>query len=165
MRHRWVNDWYGIHIRLSKAISPGMNLQLNCFWHGIPHTGAVMRKTYPHKDVTMISWWRHQMETFSALLSLCEGNSPATREFPSQRPVTSGLDVFFDLRLNKRLGKQSRRWWFKTLSHPLWRHCIATWIFRCRVTLWSGREQRYLGNDREIWSVEPRHGKRPCCEF
>ena len=23
------------------------------------------------------AWWRHQMETFSALLALCEGNSPA----------------------------------------------------------------------------------------
>ena len=29
-------------------------------------------------------WWRHQMETFSALLALCEGNSPVTGEFPSQ---------------------------------------------------------------------------------
>ena len=34
------------------------------------------------------TWWRHQMETFSALLALCAGNSPVTREFPSQRPVT-----------------------------------------------------------------------------
>ena len=28
------------------------------------------------------SWWRHQMEAFSALLALCVGNSPATGEFP-----------------------------------------------------------------------------------
>ena len=28
------------------------------------------------------SWWRHHMETFSALLALCAGNSPVTREFP-----------------------------------------------------------------------------------
>ena len=27
-------------------------------------------------------------------------------EFPTQRPVTQSLDVFFDLRLNKRLSKQ-----------------------------------------------------------
>ena len=33
------------------------------------------------------SWWRHQMETFSASLALCAGNSPVTGEFPSQRPV------------------------------------------------------------------------------
>ena len=69
------------------------------------------------------SWWRHRMETFSALLAICTGNSPVTGEFPAQRPVTRSFDVFFDLRLNKRLRKQSRRWWFETPSRPLWRHC------------------------------------------
>ena len=54
-------------------------------------------------------WWCHQMETFSALLSLCTGNSPVTGEFPIQRPVTRSFGVFFDMRLNKRLSKQSRR--------------------------------------------------------
>ena len=62
------------------------------------------------------------METFSALLSLCAGNSPVPGEFPSQRPVTRSFDVFFDLRLNKRLSNQSWGWWFETLSRPLWRH-------------------------------------------
>ena len=42
------------------------------------------------------------METFSALLALCVGNSPVIGEFPSQRPVTRGFDGFFDLRLNRR---------------------------------------------------------------
>ena len=28
------------------------------------------------------SWWRHQMETFSALLALCAGNSPVTVNSP-----------------------------------------------------------------------------------
>ena len=42
---------------------------------------------------------------------LCE---EFTGEFPSQRPVTRSLDVFFNLRLNKRLSKQSRRRWFET---------------------------------------------------
>ena len=55
------------------------------------------------------------METFCALLALCAANPPLTGEFPSQRPVTRSFDVFFDLRLNKRLGKQSMR--------SLWRHC------------------------------------------
>ena len=53
-------------------------------------------------------WWRHEMETFSALLAICAGNSPVTGEFPAQKPVTRSFDVLFDLRLNKRLGKQSR---------------------------------------------------------
>ena len=51
------------------------------------------------------TWWRHQMETFSALLALFAGNSPVTGEYPSQRPVTWSFAVFFDLRLNKRLSK------------------------------------------------------------
>ena len=32
------------------------------------------------------TWCCHQMETFSALLVLCAGNSPVTGKFPSQRP-------------------------------------------------------------------------------
>ena len=59
---------------------------------------------------------------------LC-GNSPVPGEFPAQRPVTRSFDVFFDLRLNKRLSKQSWGWWFETLSRPLRRHCNGTAIF------------------------------------
>ena len=33
------------------------------------------------------------------------------------------FDVFFDLRLNKGLSKQSWGWWFETQSRSLWRHC------------------------------------------
>ena len=69
---------------------------------------------YKAQQNTNNPWWRHQMETFSALLAICEGNSPVTNEFPTQRPVTRSFDVFFDLRLNKRLSKPSRRWWFET---------------------------------------------------
>ena len=39
------------------------------------------------------SWWRHQMEAFSALLALCAGYSQVTGEFPSQRPVTRSFDI------------------------------------------------------------------------
>ena len=71
----------------------------------------------------MISWWRHQMKTFSALLVICAGNSPVPGEFHEQKPVTQSFDVFFDLHLNTWSNKQSWGWWFETLSHPLWRHC------------------------------------------
>ena len=63
-----------------------------------------------------IALWRHQMETFSALLAFCAGNSPVPGEFPAQRPVARSFDVFFDLRLNKQLSKQPWGWWFET--HP-----------------------------------------------
>ena len=74
---------------------------------------------------TVKPWWRHQMETFSVLLVICAGNSLVPGEFSTQRPVTRSCDVFFDLRLNKRLSKQSWGWWFETLSRPLWRQCNA----------------------------------------
>ena len=80
--------------------------------------------------ISTASWWRHKMENFSALLALCAGNSPVTGEFPSQRPVTLSSGVLFDLRLNKRLSKQSRRLWFETPSCSLLRHCndfLMTW--------------------------------------
>ena len=35
------------------------------------------------------------METFSALLALCAGNSPVTGEFSAQRPATRSFDIFF----------------------------------------------------------------------
>ena len=72
-------------------------------------------------QVKRYSWWRHQ--TFSALLDLCEGNSPVTGEFSSQRPMTLSFDIFFDLRPNKRLSKPSRHQLFETPSRSLWRHC------------------------------------------
>ena len=61
-------------------------------------------------------WWRHQMETFSALLALCAGNSPVTGEFPSQRPVMWSFNMFFDLRLkNGRVNNRN--------AGDLRRHC------------------------------------------
>ena len=68
------------------------------------------------------------METFSALLVLCAGNSPVTGEFPAHRPVTRSFDIFFDLCLNKRLSKQSWGWWFETPSRSLWHESNGEFI-------------------------------------
>ena len=40
----------------------------------------------------------------------------------TQRSVTRSFDLFFDLRPNERLSKQSWGWWFEMPSRPLWRH-------------------------------------------
>ena len=54
---------------------------------------------------------------------------PLCGEFIGYRwiPLTKASDAkiwwVFYLRLNKRLSKQSRRWWIETPSCPLWRHC------------------------------------------
>ena len=77
------------------------------------------------------AWWRHQMGTFSALLAICTGNSPVTGEFPTQRPVTRSFDIFFNLRLNERLSKQSWRWWFETPLCPIWRHRNGALMNEC----------------------------------
>ena len=74
----------------------------------------------------MTSWWRRLIETFSTWLALCEGNPPLTGGFPSKRPVTRSSDIFFDLSLNKRSRKRSRRWWFEMPWRSLWRHCKAS---------------------------------------
>ena len=63
-----------------------------------------------HDDVFK---WKH----FLRYWPLVRGNHR------SLRPVTWSFTVFFDLRLNKRLSKQSWGWRFETPSRPLWRHC------------------------------------------
>ena len=53
--------------------------------HQTPITGeCVFGSLAIFLDVGMeYSWWRHQMEAFSALLAICAGNSPVTGEFPA----------------------------------------------------------------------------------
>ena len=76
------------------------------------------------------------METFSALLAICAENSPVPGEFPAQRLVARSFDVYFDLRLNKRLSKKPWGWWFETLPRPLWRDGnVADIIFKCFLFL------------------------------
>ena len=101
---QYQNSVFSINLVKCRSTVKTGNLSLNYF---------ILKKT----------WWRHQMETFSALLALCAGNSPVTGEFPAQRPVTRSFDVLFDLRLNKRLNKQSLGWWFETPSASLWHQC------------------------------------------
>ena len=87
----------------------------------------LIARLYIGTDCSLTAWWRHQMETFSALLAICAENSPVPGEFSAQRPVTLSFDVFFDLQLNKQLNKQSRAWWFETPSGSLWRQCNEGW--------------------------------------
>ena len=103
----------------------GINVYLpQCQWSKPRRTWS---KFVPYEITTITTkyeaWWRHQMETFSALLALCVGNSPVAGEFPAQRPVTRSFDIFSDPHLNKRWSKQSWGWWFETPSRSLWRHC------------------------------------------
>ena len=66
---------------------------------------------------------------------------------PQHWPVTRSFEVIFDLRLNIRLSKQSRGWWFETPSRPLWRHCnVGTFWYDLSATMpinfnlsWNGK--------------------------
>ena len=62
------------------------------------------------------------------------------RWIPSQKQVARRLDVFFDLRLNKRLSKQSRRQWFDTLLRSLCHHCYeyrrVNYMCICNICNW-----------------------------
>ena len=78
--------------------------------------GLPVRQYHNYDDVIK---WKH----FPRYWPYVRGIHRSPVNSPHKRPVTRSLDVFFDLRLNKRLRKQSRGCWFETLSCPLWRHC------------------------------------------
>ena len=132
----------------------------------------------------LFSWWRTSSNgNMFRVTGFCAGNSPATAgnspatagnspvtgDFSSHIPVTRSFDVFFDLRLNRQLSKQSRRRWFETPSRSLWRHCnmvpnsdpvirAAMGSFGVqRVTLaqfWIG-ETGQIGGFRALWKKWP----------
>ena len=114
---RYGNVWAPRHPSSSGGTAYSVKLDAGESWETLEVTSGW---------VIGAPWWRHQMETFSALLAIWAGNSPVSGEFPAQRPVTRSFDIFFDLRLNKRLSKQSWGWWFETLSCPLWCQCNAS---------------------------------------
>ena len=72
-------------------------------------------RPYPHHDVIK---WKH----FPRYRPFVWGIHRSLVNSPHKGPVMRSFDVFFDLRLNKRLSKQSQGWWFETPSCPLWRH-------------------------------------------
>ena len=104
-KRTWVIKNYSQLGRLRRtnaviASRKSWDIRLECHCSYFPDTGIwcawkwdILRFLHP--------WRRHQMETFSALLVICAGNSPVTGEFPAQRPVTRSFDVFFDMRLKK----------------------------------------------------------------
>ena len=133
---RNVMVWVGYILFIWTSNTPTTNQENLVNSQCIRHSFKIQ---YIHASCTWFAhrcaWWRHQMETFSALLAICVGNSPVPGEFPAQRPVTRSFDVFFDLRQIKRLNKQSWGWWFETLSRPVWRHSNGLIVVHCLSNL------------------------------
>ena len=103
-----------------------IHLLLVAIYANIPVSGELtaclkltLNTAHKARNRHMASTWCCQMETFSALLALCEGKPLFSGGFPSQRPVSQSFDIFFDVRVNK----QSRRWWFEMPWDSLWHHC------------------------------------------
>ena len=86
---------------------------------------------------------------------LC-GEFTGPGEFPAQRPVTWCFDVFFDLRLNKRLSKQPWGWWFEMPSWSLWRQCNAVDCAQWR-SAWA--LPYHFGNESDYWIKSNIHNK------
>ena len=91
------------------AISSCISIKRIMIHYGIYHDDVIKWKHFPHYWPFVGGGGIHR--------------SPVPGEFPAQRPVTRSLMFFFDLRLNKRLGKEWWCWWFEMPSRPLWRHC------------------------------------------
>ena len=75
---------------------------------------------------------------------------------PSQRPVTRSFDVFFSLRLNKQLSKQSWGLWFETPKYPLWRHCAGAWPAVVTTITFTYTGNGYNHDLSKIWVKKPK---------
>ena len=107
----WVNFEFGRHFRLEETV---VYVSRNGeHYRNSAHGQVSSCLLVPFQQVLIISitWWRRQMETFSALLVICAGS----RWIPRTKPVTRSFDIFFDLRRIKWLNKQPWGWWFETL--------------------------------------------------
>ena len=78
---------------------------------------------------------------------------PLCGEFTGACTKTSEAEIWyiFDLRLNKRLSKRSRGWWFETQSSSLWRHCSALWDFA--ISLLIGYWDRIMEDTYQILAM------------
>ena len=118
--------------------SPNLPYSYNeCDGHGFCDDDVIKWKRFPH------------------YCPFVPGNSPVTCEIPSQRPVTRSFGAFFDLRLNIRLSKQSRRWWFGIPSRSIWRHCNAQ----------GDSSDNVITVSPEWWLWPPAHLKAPWCHL
>ena len=119
--------WFRIGIIcMEYMVITGASLQMECMWWR--HIVAGLLKTQIVSSVKavrsdrMAARWRHRMETYSALLAICAGNSPVTGEFPAQRPVTRSFDFSFDLLPKNGWVNNPEAGDLRKKSRPLWRH-------------------------------------------
>ena len=107
LRAKWVffTMTYSSRCVLDKcADQEKADADAHALWHRLAERGVILQKS---DDMDVKAMMMSSNEKCSTLLALCEGNPKVTGEFPTQKPVTWSFDIFFDLRLNKWLNKQS----------------------------------------------------------
>ena len=170
-------EW-GVEGRGMRAFSQTLSDSLQHISTGEHSLHISWRSTHLLHLYFLFSWWRHQMETCSWSLAFVREihrwlrgihRSPVNSPYTDQWRGALVFSSIFDLRLNKRFSKQSRRRWFETPSRSLWRHCnmmpnrdpvirAAVWSFGIqRVTLvqfWIS-ETGQIGGFRALWKEWP----------
>ena len=115
------------------------------------HIIIEVKLTWTHQIYNPL--WRHQMETFSALVAICAENSSVNGEFPTHRPVTRSFDDslicawIVNLLDNREVGD---------LKSSLWLRCNAH----------GGQQRTYLSitNDNKIDIKKMQNSKIPLAE-
>ena len=86
------------------------------------HVSVMLCFTLVYSRVTVNMMTSSNGNIFRVTGHLC-GEFTGHRWIPRRKANDAELWCFLDLRLNKRLSKQSWGWWFEMLSHPIRRHC------------------------------------------
>ena len=97
-RARWLRDSFPCWF--NKPYPPRQR------WVGIIH--------FHYHLILTKSWWRHGMETLSALMALYAGNHWSYVVFPKKGSTIRSTDIFLILSLNKLLKQQWICRWFET---------------------------------------------------
>ena len=159
MTHIWLCVSKLTTIGSDNGLSPGRrqaiiwtNAGIFFIWHWWTNLSEIIIATYifsfkkVHFKLSSGNWRPFFSRAQCVMMTSSNGNifrvtGPLCGEFtgpgvfPTQRPVTRSFDVFFDLRLNKRLSKHSWGWWFETLPWSLWRHHNVTCRWSCSALM------------------------------
>ena len=101
----------------------------------IPFVGLDPKPIFISQFLTIFMMTSSNGNIFRVTGSLC-GEFTGHRWIPRTKASDAELYVFVDLRLIKRLSKQSWGWWFETQSRTLWRHCNEVDVMTTNDNWW-----------------------------
>ena len=118
------------------------------------------------------SWWRHQMETFSALLAICAGNSPVPANSPHKGQwrgalMFSLICVWINGWVNNREAGYLRRYRAHCDVTVMLKRKRIYWYRNCNPVTWNRRSdkqggwcithfKRQTADNRDIFVIIPR---------